>query len=174
MTSDKLYQEYNKAFNERASLENKINDFITKWKEGNNTLSTKEIENVVEKGYERLEALKKREEELHETYQKQEELEKNIQSSSISIEHQLNTRPTKLNITGGVLSSDATKSHLTAEPKTEEELHKDKENLLNKLKEKVIKGEITRETASKLIADINTIYSPDTSSYETTTESKHK
>lgn len=76
MTSDKLYQEYNKAFNERASLENKINDFITKWKEGNNTLSTKEIENVVEKGYERLEALKKREEELHETYQKQEELEK--------------------------------------------------------------------------------------------------
>ena len=174
MTSDKLYQEYNKAFNERASLENKINDFITKWQEGNNTLSTKEVENIVEKGYERLEALKKREEELHEAYQKQEELEKNIQSSSISIEHQLNTRPTKLNITGSVLSSDATKSHLTAEPKTEEELHKDKENLLNKLKEKVIKGEITRETASKLIADINTIYSPDTSSYETTTESKHK
>ena len=174
MTSDKLYQEYNKAFNERASLENKINDFITKWKEGNNTLSTKEIENVVEKGYERLEALKKREEELHEAYQKQEELEKNIQSSSISVEHQLNTRPTKLNITGGGLSSDATKSHLTAEPKTEKELHKDKENLLNKLKEKVIKGEISKETASKLIADINTIYSPDTSSYETTTESKHK
>lgn len=174
MKSDKLYQEYNKAFNERVTLENKINDFITKWQEGNNVISTEEVENVVEKGYERLETLKKREEELHEAYQKQEELEKNIQSSTISIEHNLNTRPTKLNITGGTLSSDTNKSHLTAGPKTEEELNKDKENLLNILKEKVIKGEISRETASKLTADINTIYSPDTSSYETTTESKHK
>ena len=174
MKSKELYQEYNKIFNERVNLENKINEFIKKWQEGNNTLSTKEVENIVEKGYERLESLKKQEEELHEAYQKQEEQEKNIQSSSISIKHHLNTRPTTLNITDGVLSSDASKSHLTANSKTEEELHKDKENLLNTLKEKVIKGEISKETASKLIADINTIYNSDTSSYETTTESKHK
>ena len=174
MTNNELYQEYIQVFNERVNLENKIEDFIKNWQEGNTVISTKEIENIVEKGYERLETLKKKEEELHEKFQRQEQIEKNTQQSITSVEHNLRVRPTKLNINGGVLFPDKNESHLTAEPKTEEELNQDKEGLLNTLKEKVIQGEISRETASKLIEDINAVYSPETSSYEVETEAKHK
>ena len=59
MFSSELYKKYIEVANERYSLENKINDYIEKWKNGETVLSTKSVEQAIEKGYERLEDLKK-------------------------------------------------------------------------------------------------------------------
>ena len=65
MFSNELYKKYVEATNQRADLENRINNYIEKWKNGETTFSTDIVEKIIEKGYERLEDLKKIEEELH-------------------------------------------------------------------------------------------------------------
>ena len=68
MFSSELYKKYIEVANERYSLENKINDYIEKWKNGETVLSTKSVEQAIEKGYERLEDLKKIEESIHQDF----------------------------------------------------------------------------------------------------------
>ena len=59
MTSNEIYKNYLKALGERTVLENKIEDFIEKWKNGDTTISNATVQKTVNKGYERLEELKK-------------------------------------------------------------------------------------------------------------------
>ncbi len=59
MTSNEIYKNYLKALGERTVLENKIEDFIEKWKNGDTTISNATVQKTVDKGYERLEELKK-------------------------------------------------------------------------------------------------------------------
>lgn len=94
MTSNEIFEEYSRVLYERFMLKNKIDDFIEKWKNGDTKCSTATIQETLDKGYERLEELSKKEENLYSEYivqrQKEEATDKEC----------------------GVLSSDARKSHL--------------------------------------------------------------
>lgn len=153
-----LYSKYLNAINERNELQNRIEDLTEQWKNGETALSSQLVQQAIEKGYERLEILKKNEEQLHFAYESTCQKEKNKKYADISIQHFLGVSPTDLKITGGVLSSVASESHLIGETKSAEELSLEKQHLLGKLKKKVLNKEITLEQASKLANDINTSY----------------
>ena len=54
MNSNELYQKYLDAEKERFELENKIESYVEKWKNGETVLSNQAIQQAMEKGYERL------------------------------------------------------------------------------------------------------------------------
>lgn len=158
MSSNELYQKYLEAEKERFELENKIENFVEKWKNGETTISNQSIQQAMEKGYERLESLKKIEEQLHSEYMKQEQREEEKRNSDISVQHNLGVQPSGINIIGGVLSSNASESHLIGESKTPEELEQERQQLLSNVKAKVQSGELSLAEASKLVNDVNTSY----------------
>ena len=61
-------------------------------------------------------------------------------------------------ITGGVLSSNASESHLIGRDKTAEELEIDKQVALTTLRERIAKKEISLAEASQLKNDIESYY----------------
>lgn len=158
MFSSELYRKYVEATNERHALENKINDYIEKWKNGEIVLSTEKVEQIIEKGYERLEDLKKIEESIHQDFVQMSKLEEQKQSADIGIRNTFGQSPTNMNIVGGVLSSDASESHLIAEKKTDDQMLAERQQMLDELKGKVKNGEITLSQASELSAKIGTSF----------------
>ena len=158
MFSSELYKKYVEATNERYALENKINEYIEKWKNGETLLSTEQVEKIIEKGYERLEDLKKMEESIHQDFVQMSSLEDQKKSADIGIRATLGQSPTNMNIVGGVLSSDASQSHLIAEKKTNEQMDLERQQMLNDLKEKVKSGELSLAQASELSAKINSSF----------------
>ena len=158
MFSSELYKKYIEVANERYSLENKINDYIEKWKNGETVLSTKSVEQAIEKGYERLEDLKKIEESIHQDFVQMSALEEQKQAADIGIRSTLGQAPTNMSIVDGVISSNASESHLIAEKKSDEQMASEKRQMLSELKEKVRNGEITLAQASELSAKINSSF----------------
>ena len=158
MTSTELYNKYNEAFKKRIELENKINEIVEKWKNGETVLSTESVEQALEKGEQRLEELKNFEQQLHDEFMRMTVLEEQKRSADISIASKLGERPTDMVITGGVLAPNASDSHLTAEHKTPEQLNNDKAQLEAVLKEKVKNGEISLNQASKVLNDLTKSY----------------
>lgn len=158
MNSNELYQKYLDAEKERFELENKIESYVEKWKNGETVLSNQAIQQAMEKGYERLEELKKTESQLHNEYIQQEQREDEKRGADINLQHNLGIRPDNMNIVGGVLSSNASESHLIAEAKSPEQLEKERQQLLANVKTKVQSGEISLAEASKLVNDVNTSY----------------
>ncbi len=158
MTSNEIYKNYLKALGERTVLENKIEDFIEKWKNGDTTISNATVQKTVDKGYERLEELKKIEEELHTEHIAQVQKEKDKKSADINVQHNLGVRPTDTEIIDGVLSSNANASYLIGQQKTPEQLESERIALLNDIKSRVMNHEISLAEASKLTNDVNTAY----------------
>lgn len=158
MTGKELYQKYLEALNERAELENKINAIIKKWADGETVLNTKTIEDAVEKGYSRLDELRKTVEKLHNDFINQDEKEARKKHADISVQQHLGINPSDLEITSGVLSSNANESHLAVQKKSQEQLANEKIQLLNGIKAKVMNKEISLVEASKLTNDVNIAY----------------
>ena len=158
MFSSELYKKYIEAANERYALENKINEYIEKWKNGETALSTKSVEQAIEKGYERLEDLKRIEESIHQDLVQMSALEEQKESADIGIRNVFGEAPTDMNIVGGVLSSNASESHLIAEKKTNEQMSLEKQQMLDQLKEKVKSGELSLAQASEMSAKINSSF----------------
>ena len=158
MFSKELYDKYIQTMNERIELENKEDEIIEKWKNGRITLSTESVEKIIEKGHERISALKEMEKSLHEDFLKMNLLEEEKKSADTSLRSKLGEAPTDTKIIDGVLASNAKDSHLVAEKKTQEEMLLDKQEMLNNLKQRVMNGEISLEQASELSAQINSSY----------------
>ncbi|MGM9875174.1 MAG: hypothetical protein ACI32H_04555 [Bacilli bacterium] len=154
MFSSELYRKYVEVRNERYTLEYKIDEYIKKWKNGETVLSTEKVEQIIEKGYERLETLKKLVESIHQDFVQMSRLEEQKNSADIGIRNTFSYAPTNMNIVGGVLSSKASESHLIAEKKTDGQMLTEKKQMLYELKEKVKNGEITLAQASELSAKI--------------------
>lgn len=153
-----LYKQYLDAAKKRYEQEVKIEIFIEKWKKGEIILSEASVQQAMEKAYERLENFKKKEEQLHNDFMNHELREDEKRSSDIAIQYLLGIQPTDVKIVDGVLSSKAGESRLIAEKKSPEQLESEKQELLTKLKEKVLRGEISLTLASKLTNDINNSY----------------
>lgn len=158
MNRNEIYKEYLKALKERVELESKIEDFVEKWKNGETSLSNELIQQTMEKGYERLETLKKQVESLESSLNLYDQKENDKKMADISVQHYLGERPTNMNIVGGVLSSNANESHLVAEQKSLEQLEQEKNQMLSNIKLKVQSGEISLAEASKLTHDVNTAF----------------
>ncbi len=155
MTRNEIYKEYLKTLNERIELESKIEAFVEKWQNGEISLSNELIQQAMEKGYDRLEALKKQIENFEYSLNLHDKLEKDKKMADISVNHYLGKTPTDLNIIGGTLSSNAEESHLIAEKKTLKQLEEEKDQLLTNIKLKVQNGEISLSEASKLTHDVS-------------------
>lgn len=80
------------------------------------------------------------------------------QNTERSVRHNFGTSPDELVINGGVLSTNASESHLTGRQKTTEELEFERTQLLANIREKVMKKEISLAEASKLVQEINIAY----------------
>lgn len=158
MTSKELYEKYLAALKERYELENKISAYIEKWKNGETVLSTKLVEETIDKGYERLEGLKKLEQKLHQEFISIEKGEQEKSSADISLRENLGEVASNINIIGGVLHSNANKSYLISVEKTAEQLEQEKNQMLSSIKSKVQSGELTLAEASKLVNDVNISY----------------
>lgn len=174
MNRNEIYKEYLKALNERAELESKIEDLVEKWKNGETSLSNELIQQTMEKGYERLEALKKQFESLEASLKLYDQKENDKKMADISVQHHLEERPTNMNIVGGVLSSNANESHLVAEQKSPEQLEQEKNQMLSNIKLKVQSGEISLAEASKLTHDVNTAFGYYDEPTETNTNGIHR
>ncbi len=131
---------------------------VESWKNRETTLSIAFIQQVVDKGYERLEGLKKVENKLYDEYLVQEKKEQAKRIADISVQHNLGVRPSNIEITNGVISSNANESHLKVQQKTPEQLEMEKIQLLNDIKAKVMNKKISLADASKLANDINIAY----------------
>ncbi len=158
MDSKEIYKNYLKALGERLELEEKIEKFIERWKNGEINVSTSVIQDATEKNYQRLEDLKKIEKALQESYEKREQMEHDKKSADIGIRQNLGEAPSNIEITGGVLGTDASQSHLIGQTKSVEQLQIEKEQMLNNVKAKVQRGELTLAEASNLVNSINTSY----------------
>lgn len=158
MKSEEIYNNYIKAFSERWELEKKIEKLMEQWVKGEITLSSISIQQAVDKGYERLENLKQLEESLHQEYLEQITKDNAKSSADNYLGYHNNMRPSSAVITGGVLSSDASKSHLTSRSKTKEELEMEMQQQLNAIQMKHQNGELSLEEATKLMEAMNTSY----------------
>lgn len=174
MNTNEIYKEYLKTLNERIELETKIEDFVEKWKNGETSLSNESIQQAMEKGYERLEALKKQVESFEASLSLYDQKENDKKMADISVQYHLRERPTNMNVIGGVLSSNANESHLVAEPKSPKQLKQEKNQMLANIKSKVQSGEISLAKASKLTHDVNTAFSYYDEPTETNTNGIHR
>ncbi|HOB26120.1 MAG TPA: hypothetical protein PKG93_03135, partial [Bacilli bacterium] len=75
MNSNESYKKYIDALNERIELENKINEYVEKWKNGETVLSNESIQGVMEKANDRLANLRSVENQLHDEFIKQDRLD---------------------------------------------------------------------------------------------------
>lgn len=158
MTSKELYERYLEALKKRYELENKISDYIERWKNGETALSTKLVEETLDKGYERLEELRQLEQRLHQAFISTEKSEKEKETADTLLRAELGQAISNTNIVGGVLSKNASESHLIGEEKTAEQLEQEKNQMLANIKSKVKSGELTLAEASKLVSAANTSY----------------
>lgn len=121
-------------------------------------MNNETIQQTIDKGYKRLEELKKSEEKLHTEYMIQAQKEKEKNFADISIQHNLEKKSTNIEITGGTLSNKPDESHLIGKQKTQEQLENERAKLLSNIKSKVMNHEISLAEASKLTNDINVAY----------------
>jgi len=72
--------------------------------------------------------------------------------------NQFGANPDEIKVTGGVLSSNAADSHLIGIAKTSEQLEQERQSLLSRIKDQVMKKAITLGEASQWKHYINTAY----------------
>lgn len=158
MNSNEIYNNYLKVLQERTKLENKIASFVEKYQSGAKNMSNETFQQTVNKGYERLDILKKREESLHTQYLQQQQKEQDKYSSDIMVGNNLGINPSDTKIIGGVLSSNANESQLIGRHKTKLELENEKKQLLSDIKFRTMNHRISLAEASKLTNAVNTSY----------------
>ena len=73
MEKEELYEKYLVALKERLILEKKLGEMINKWVNGDPTLNAIVVEDLLDKGYQRLDELKAIEQELLSLYNEQDE-----------------------------------------------------------------------------------------------------
>lgn len=159
MTSTQLYQKYLETQKVRFELENSIDALTKKWQNKETVLSTEQIETVIQKGYEKLENLKRIEQNLHAEFIKLSESEEKKRYADIHLQQIFGKPLSNTSIKDGVLSSDSNQSYLIGESKTETEMELEHNKMLEDVKRRVQNKEITLQEASKLVSDIKTSYS---------------
>jgi|BioPla2DNA2_1021312.scaffolds.fasta_scaffold46680_2 hypothetical protein len=84
--------------------------------------------------------------------------EQELKTSKAMVMNQFGANPDEIKVTGGVLSSNAADSHLIGIAKTSEQLEQERQSLLSRIKDQVMKKAITLGEASQWKHYINTAY----------------
>ena len=136
---EKAIEIWDKRCDKKAELE----DLVQKWISNVSELSDEELEQQIDKTNAELDELNKLYKLADEEYRTNREKEAMLKRSLLSVSMNLGTNPEEIVITGGVLSSNASESHLIGRPKTLEELESEKEQALALIREKIVNKEIT-------------------------------
>lgn len=162
MSKDELLNKYSEIIDAINEKEAKLEGYVNKWLNGESTLSSNSVESLIDTVNQQLEQMRKEAETyLNEFYKISEEehlKEQQLFSSKIALKSKLDIDVDTMVITGGVLSSNASESHLIGREKTAEEIELDKQIALATLREKVAKKEIPLAEASKLKNNIEMAY----------------
>ncbi|MGM9834707.1 MAG: hypothetical protein ACI31M_02880 [Bacilli bacterium] len=145
--------------------EAKLEVYVQKWLSGESGLSSDILEQTITTVNDqisqiRAEAEKSKSEfdRISKEEQLQQEHLESSKSAQMRLRYQLGVETDKMVITGGILSSNASESHLIGREKTSEELEMDRQIALATLREKVAKKEVSLAQASQLKNDIKNYY----------------
>lgn len=156
---------YCELLDQANEKEAKLEAFVQKWLDGEYGLSSENMEQTIIQINDQTSQIRAEAEKYKMKFDrisKEEKLEKerleSSKSAQMRLRHQLGVEADKMVITDGVLSSNASESHLIGREKTPEEIELDKQIALSTLREKVAKKEITLAQASQLKNDISNYY----------------
>lgn len=141
-----------------SDKEAKMENFIQKWLNDESELNNESMQQLLDSVNEQVAELKRQAEESWKEYKKLDSEISLKQNAVYSVRTNLGMSPDEIVITGGVLSSNASESHLIGRSKTPEELEIDRLNALAMIREKLAKKEITLAHASKLKNDVIIAY----------------
>lgn len=162
------YEYWNKScelLEQANEKEAKLEAYVQNWLSGASGLSSDVLEENIIKANDQISQLRSEAEKLKlefDRLSKEEKLQQEQLESSKTIgmrlRYQLGINTDKMVITSGVLSSNASESHLIGRDKTAEELEIDKQVALTTLRERIAKKEISLAEASQLKNDIENYY----------------
>lgn len=162
MTKEELLEKYYELHSEMTKRHNRINNICRNWLELNKNHSDGEIEMMISNIEREIEKLASEANNYYKQYseiiQKEKLENEKIIASKKAIKSKFGVSPDDMIITGGVLSSKASESHLIGRNKTLEEITQEKEKIENEIKTKVRAGEMTLTEASKLTSDLRRAY----------------
>lgn len=161
----KYIDKYCDLLDQANEKEAKLEAFVQNWLDGKGVLSSENMENTIMKVNDQISQMRAEAEKYKMEFDriskeeklKQEQLESS-KSAQMRLRYQLGVETDKTIITDGVLSSNASESHLIGREKTPEEIELDKQIALSTLREKIAKKEITLSQASQLKNDISNYY----------------
>lgn len=162
MTKEELLKKCDELITAYADKEAKLEAYIQRWLDGDSTLSNESIQQLVDTVTQQIEKLKAAAKQAFDEYtrlNKEEMLQKEgLVNVKRSVKSQFDVNPDEMVITGGVLSSNASESHLTMRNKNPEELEVDRQHALAEIRTRVANKEISLAEASKLKNDVNLAY----------------
>ena len=162
MTKDELLKKYEELVTLYTDKEVKLEAYVQRWLDGNASLSSSAIEQLITTTNNQIEQLKSEAQATISEYQrlKKESLlrEQGLMTAKRKVKEQLGISPDEIIITGGVLSSNASDSHLIGREKTLEELEEERQLALAEIRSRVATKQITLAEASKLKSELNLAY----------------
>lgn len=162
MNKDDFLKKYDELTMAYQDKEAKLEVEVQKWLNGSSSLSDTSMEQLIETVNNQVEELKTLASRVMDEYlrisKEEMELKEGLLSAKTAVKTFLDTSLDEMVITDGVLSSNASESHLVGREKTLEEKEKDKQAALAEIRNKVANKEITLSEASKLKNDVELIY----------------
>ena len=162
MTKEELFKKWDELTTAYTDKEAKLEAYVQRWLDGNSYLSNENIQQLVDTVTQQIEELKAAAKQALDEYTRliKEEMrqKEGLVSAQRSVKSQFGVSPDEMVITGGVLSSNASESHLTGRNKTPEELETDRQYALAEIRTRVANKEISLAEASKLKNDVNLAY----------------
>ncbi len=162
MAREELLKKWDELTSTYTDKEVKLEAFIQRWLDGDSGLSSESIQELIDTVTKQIDELKTAANQAISEYTRlgKEEMLRNegLVSAKKSVKSQFGVSPDEMIITGGVLSSDASESHLTGRNKTPEELEADRQYALAEIRTRVANREISLAEASKLKHDVNVAY----------------
>lgn len=153
---------HSQACDKEAKMEN----FVQKWLNNESEMNNASMQQLLDSVTAQVDDLKRQAEAAWNEYKRLDSEISLRQNAVYTVKTNLGVSPDEIVITGGVLSSNASESHLIGRSKTPEELETDRKNALATIREKVARKEITLAEASKLKNDLNIAYGISTQTVE--------
>lgn len=162
MEKNELLNKWNELTNTWTDKEAKLESFIQKWLDDDSILSNESVQHVVDTTTEQIEQLKTMANEAINSYTKichDDALrEERLKVAKSNVRKEFQTSPDELIINGGILSSNASETHLIGRQKTEEELEQERQSLIAEIRSRVANKQLTLAEASKLKDNVNCSY----------------
>lgn len=162
MKKENLLNMYHEFQTQADKKHDEIMKVVYNFDELTKNYSSEEIDLMIKKKFDEEEALRKKANSCYKQYSdiialERKETEK-LLGEGIAIKNRLGVDTNDIVITGGVLSKNASESHLIGREKTIDELYQDKELALTEIKIRVRNKELSLNEASELKQEVEHFY----------------